>query len=259
MGLLDFLKVPQAPTAPTPAPAKSPEPYLGDLDKTGEIFELVETPHEARDEAWNTAFLASLSGASFRCGDPQVIQGPDGFPYVQLLLPESGVGFQCYVIDRMKDDFLLERGLGVVINPDNGAPDWVLSCGDILNLYLNQEFYTTEETPFSKDGTDEIIEEQESVMVGQPAETLLPQVTRNVLRAFLEGNGVAAPKVLLMMRQRKDGAGITQELAFNLSPADFADEKTYRAVMQQLAWFLPRHYSILGIDESALAGSFMPL
>ena len=99
MGLFDILKPQQTSHAPKPAPAKTLEPYLGDLDKTREIFELVETPHEARDEAWSAAFLSDLSGASFRCGDPQVIQGPDGFPYVQLLLPESGVGFQCYVID----------------------------------------------------------------------------------------------------------------------------------------------------------------
>ena len=256
MGLFDFLKPKETP--PSPAQA-APEPYLGDLEKTGKLFELVETPHSERDEAWDAAFLSNVAAASFRCGNPQVIQGPDGFPYVPLLLPESGVGFQCYVIDRMKDDFLLEKGFGVVVNPTQTVADWVLTYGDILNLHLNNEFYTTTETPFSKGLGDEEIVGNEQVMIGQPAEALLPQVARTVLSEFLKGAGVAAPKVLLLMRQQRAGAGVSQDLVFNLTPKDFADEDTYRRVMQQLAWFLPRHYSFVGLDETAIEDGFMPL
>ena len=259
MGLFDFLKPATAPPTTAPEAPEARAPYLGDLTKTAEIFDLVATPHADRDENWQAAFLANLSGASFRCGDPQVIQGPDGFPYVQLLLPESGVGFQCYVIEKMKDDFLLERGFGVVINPTGPAPDWVLSYGDILNFELNKEFYTSGETPFSKESSDEVVEGNEEVLVGQPTEELLPQVARNVLREFLIGNGVPAPKVLLLMRHPRNGTDASQDLAFNLTPANFENEETYRHVMQQLAWFLPRHYSFIGIEEKALENGFLPL
>ncbi|WP_208178409.1 hypothetical protein [Hymenobacter negativus] len=259
MGLFDFLK-PTAPPTPAPAaPAEAAEPYLGDLAKTNELYHLVAVPKPERDEAWDAAFLANVSAASFRCGSPQIIQGPDGFPYFQLFLPEPGVGFQCYVIERMKDDFLLERGLGVVINPTPAGPDWVLSYGDIVNFALNQEFYTTEETPFSKELSDELIEGEEQVMVGQPNETLLPQATRNVLREYLQNNGIATPKIVLLMRHRTNGAGISQDLVFNITPHDFGNETLYRSVMQQIGWFLPRHYSFVGMHEEALPDSFLPL
>ena len=255
MGLFDFLK-PQKPTAAAPA---AKQPYLGDLAKTGEIYQLVGTPPADRDEAWNAAFLANLAAASFRCGDPQVVQGPDGFPYVHLLLPEPGVSFSCYVIERMKDDFLLEQGLGVVIKADDAAPDWVLSYGDILNLHLNQEFYTTAETPFSKKLHDETITAEEKALVGQPAETILPLVTRNVLREFLQSHGIAVPKVLLLMRHQQNETEVSQDLVFNITPKSFADEGTGRAVMQRLTWFLPRHYSIVGMEEASSATGFLPL
>jgi hypothetical protein len=254
MGLFDFLKPKE-----TPAPPKSAEPYLGDLAKTNELYHLVAVPLQDRDEAWEAAFLGNLSAASFRCGTPQIIQGPDGFPYFQLFLPEPGVGFQCYVIDRMKDDFLLERGLGVVINPTPAGPDWVLSYGDIVNFALNSEFYTTAETPFSKEVSDEVIEGEEQVMVGQPNETLLPQVTRDILREYLQSNGIATPKLVLLMRRLGDGERISQDLVFNVTPDDFGNEAQYRNVMQQLSWFLPRHYSFVGMREEALPDSFQPL
>jgi hypothetical protein len=257
MGLFDFLK-PQTDPAPA-APAPATEPYLGDLAKTNELYHLVAVPKPDRDEAWDAAFLANLAGASFRCGTPQIIQGPDGFPYFQLFLPEPGVRFQCYVIDRMKDDFLLERGLGVVVNPTPAGPDWVLSYGDIVNFALSHEFYTTTETPFSKAVGDEVIATEEQVMVGQPSETLLPQAVRAVLRDFLQANGLATPKVALLMRRQGASAGVSQDLVFNITPADFGDEAHYRSVMQQLGWFLPRHYSCVGMQEAALSGGFLPL
>ena len=259
MGLFDFLK-PE--TTPVPSPPKSKQgvsPYLGDLAKTGALYELISVPKSDRDEDWNTAFLANLPAASFRCGNPQIIQGPDGFPNFQLFLPEPNVGYQCYVIDKMKDDFLLDRGLGVVINPTSTGPDWVLSYGDVLNYHLNHEFYATGETPFSKQLSDEVLQSKQEVMIGQPSELLLPRLTRNVLREYFISNGIASPKAMLMMRRLANGAGISQDLAFNITPQNFDNEETYRSVMQRLAWFLPRHYSFVGMREESVGNGFMPL
>jgi len=44
-------------------------------------------------------------------------------------------------------------------------------------------------------------------------------------------------------------------LVFNLTPAAFENEEVFRSVMQNLGWFLPRHYSFVGMKEE----SFMPL
>lgn len=238
---------------------KKPEPkktegYLGDLRKTQALLSLVEIPAEERDAEWAGRFLADLPQASFRCGTPQVIAGPDGFPYFQLFLPQSGEKFQCYVIEHMIDDFLLERGYGVVINPGSGQPDWVLTYGDILNYHLNKSFLT-QDGLFSTNKSDEII--QGEVLVGQPSELILPAETRALLRDFFVLNGIEDPKILLLSRQ--NGDEVTMDLAFNITPEGFESDLHYRNMMQTVTWYLPRHYSIVGLNDNGAGNGFMPL
>jgi len=256
MGFLDLFR-----TKPQPIENVQEKPaqdgYYGDLDKTSIIFDLIKVPHEQRDDQWKETFLENIIHASFRCGTPQVISGPDGFPYVQLLMPKPAESFQCYVIDRMKDDFLLDRGYGVVINPEGGQPDWVLTYGDIVNLDLNGSFYTSGPTSFSTSKQDETIEGQENVLVGSPSELILSTRHRAILREFLIGSGIPSPKVFLM--SRTVNGETSQELVFNLSPDNFATEQDFRYVMQSLGWFLPRHYSFVGMSEETFKDSFMPL
>ncbi len=242
-------------------PAESPEkiPYSGDLNKTQKLVELVSVPHEKRDAGWEEQFIENLAGASFKYGDPQVIKGPDGFPYVHLLLPEANEEFQCCVIENMKDDFIMESGLGVVVNPQNGRPDWVLTYGDIVNLHINKQFYSVDDK-FSKDRTDETITENEEVMVAQPAEVMLPKLTRAVMRGYFQQNGLVDPKILLLMRKSgEDKQNITMDLTFNATPADFQNEDHNRAAMQSLAWFMPRHYSYVGMNEASFENGFEAL
>ena len=243
---------------PADTQAKVAEPYLGDLEKTRTIYELTKTQHSDRDAAWHEDFLQNVSQASFKCGDPQVISGPDGYPYFQLFLPEPNQQFQCYVIDRMKDDFLLNLGYGVVINPIGEQPEWVFTYGDIVNLHVNHVFYTSEKTAFSKSAQDEVIREKEEVLIGQPSEYILPAATRQVLSSFLQAQGINTPKVVLMQRKDKVTNEIFQELVFNITPDNFANEEGYRAAVRHLAWFLPRHYAYAGMKESALP-EFEPL
>jgi len=255
MGLFDLFRKKEQ-TAETAQPEPDTNKYFGDLEKTSVIYSLIMVPPEERDEQWQQSFLENIVQASFRCGNPQVITGPDGFPYVQLLMPLPNESFQCYVIENMKDDFLLESGYGVVINPESGQPDWVLTYGDIMNLDLSGSFYTTGETPFSTLKEDEIIEGEEDVLVGQPSELILSNRNRAVLREFLQSVGVKTPKVVLISRSSKNGS---QELVFNLTPEDFESEEAFRQVMQSVGWFLPRHYSFVGMKEDSFKASFMPL
>jgi hypothetical protein len=265
MGLFDLFKKKSAQKSPEPAtPVRQLEPqakapYFGDLEKTRVIYQLVKTPHNDRDAAWQQAFLSAVAQASFKCGNPQLISGPDGFPYFQLFLPEPNKEFKCYVIDHMKNDFLLDSGYGVVINPTAEQPDWVFTYGDIVNLRLNQMFYTSEKTAFTKNAQhDEVLKESEEVLIGQPSESLLPIATRQVLKSFLQTQGVSTPKILLMQRKNKSTFEITQDLVFNLTPENFDNEEHYRTVMQHLGWFLPRQYAYAGMSEKTLT-DFMPL
>lgn len=246
-------------TAPAVAPAKPAEKegYLGDLQKTQIITELLLIPREQRDENWVDRFLYNLPAASFRCGNPQVIAGPDGFPYFQLLLPEHGKEFQCFVVEKMIPDFLVERGYGVVLNPGSGQPDWVLTYGDILNYHLTGGFFTMESNFSNKDTPEEVISGGEEVMVGQPSEAILPLETRKLLKDFFQLNGIEDPKVMLMMR--KNGEEVNQDLVFNITPEGFESEQHYRNMMQTVTWYLPRHYSIVGLRDDHMENGFMPL
>lgn len=262
MGLLDIFKknqpeksIPAVPKAES-ADLTLSEDYAESLAKTERIDTLLAIPATDRDQNWLNQFLSDLSEASFSCGNPQVIAGKDGFPYFQLLLPKKGAEFQSFVISKMMDDFLLERGFGVVINAGAESPEWVLTYGDILNLHLNGSFFSAE-SAFNSDTAKAIVADQEEVMVGQPSEALLPAKTRRLLRDFFELNGILEPKILLLMR--KDGEGMSQELAFNITPSQFETEEHYRNMMQTVTWYLPRHYSIIGLSDEIFENEFLPL
>ena len=258
MGLFDLFKKKNSQEGAVTGQKEREEgdPYYGDLAKTNVLCQLVSVPRDERDKQWQKQFLENIAEASFVCGDPQVIEGPDGYPYFTLVLPEPFKEFQCYVIKYMKDDFLLEKGLGVVINPDGSSADWVLSYGDILSYHLSGEFYQ-ERRDFALDKQD-VIEENEKLLVGQPSESYLPQKTRKVLKKHLNDQGIKEPKVFLMARKRPKGEIL--ELVLNISRDQFPNKEQHNSVMESLAWFLPRYYSVLSFEKNSdYADSFEPL
>ncbi|MFD2968606.1 hypothetical protein [Sphingobacterium bambusae] len=231
--------------------------YLGNLAHTAVIDQLLRVPREERNDEWVGNFLTHVGTASFVCGDPQVIQGPDNFPYFQLFIPEANKPFQCYVLDHMLDDFLLDNGLGVALEPKAGEVEWVLSYGDLLHYSVHRTFAIPSDHLFGRGGEgDETITADEQVLVGAPSELILPLKARGVIREFLKAQGIQEPKVCLMDRSTY---GKGQDLVFNLTPWQFETEAHYRAVMQALGWFLPRYYSYTGAEERTFQSHFLPL
>jgi hypothetical protein len=269
MGLFDIFKKTEAAKPSEPEqkmasnPAKEPvrqdklQIHPGDLEKTQSVETLLRIPKDERTESWVNQFFADLPLASFRCGSPQLIAGPDGFPYFQLFVPQPGEEYQSYVIHEMVSGFLIERGYGIVINPGVGQPDWVLTYGDLLNYHLNGSFFTLESLFSNSSNTSETVPEGEEIMIGQPSETILPAKTRKLLKDFFELNGVHNPMVMLMMR--KNGEEMSQDLAFNITPEFFESEEHYRNMMQTVTWYLPRHYSVVGLHDNHVENGFMPL
>ena len=251
MGLFDFLLAKRKQASAHTTNAVS---YLGDLNKTNRLYTLVQAPRAKRDADWENDFLENVSAASFRSGNPQVQLGPDGLPYFQLFLPEPNKSFQCYVIDQMKDDFLLAAGYGVAINPTKAGADWVFSYGDILNLYLNKEFYTDTQTSFLKAENGVKIDENEAFMVAQPGENLLPKQSQQIILNFLKECGIKTPKISLLMRHQKNGKGMVQDLVFNIDAQNFENEQHYQRVVQKLAWYLPKHYTFINTTDKRFTG-----
>jgi len=219
-------------------------PYQGDMAKTNVLYKLFAVPKEKRDEQWMKSFAANIADAGFRCGEPQVIQGPDGFPYFILHLPNQYQPFQAFVIRKMKDDFLLEAGYGIVINPHGSYADWVFSYGDIVNFQVNGEFYTSVPAPAFEE--EELT--QGDVSISEPSEKYLPKQTRTVIKDFLKSQAIQDPKFLLFTKNI-DGSRV-QRLAFNLYPKDFPTTRHFDFTMNHLIWFLPRHYKILNLPAA---------
>ncbi len=232
---------------------KNKEPYLGDITKTLVLQQLFNIQDELRDQAWLDQFYSAVTEASFKCEAPQVIQGPDGFPYVKLEIPAQGEEFQCYVLKHMKDDFLLERGFGVAIFTDKNQPDWVFTYGDILNFHLLNSF-TAKNNIFGDKQHSEELPEPEDLVIGEPSKDILPMETRKVLCAFLN-HYYDDPKVGLIFHKNTN----TYELAFDCTPDKFEDHETFREIIQQISWFLPRNYGYCALDEQEKTKEFVSL
>jgi hypothetical protein len=155
----------------------------------------------------------------------------------------------------MARDFLLAQGLGVVIEPGGGQPQWVLSHGDIVQLALLGSLEP--QTASVQSSGREQLSAAEQVLVGQPSESLLPLATRNVLRNYFSQHGV--PDIQICLMSRMTPSGPDQSIVFDATLERFQSEEHYQGVMQSLAWFLPRHYRYSAMARSSLANGFLPL
>ncbi|MHC8950488.1 hypothetical protein [Sphingobacterium hungaricum] len=235
----------------------NPLTNFGDLEKTIRLNTLMETDFSARDENWISEFLDNLGESNLQLADSEVTILADGFPYMHLKTVSPNENFKAFVI-KNELPLLLEKTFGVIINSHHERPDWVLSSGDILNYYLNQEFYT-DNSVFSKSDSNIAIGKDEDILVGAPSEAILPLFTRESLREYFVYAGVKNPKVMLIARNYTDEATVSQDLVFNISPAQFASQKDYEDVMKAIAWMLPKHYSFFGVNELEIENGFISL
>ena len=220
-----------------------------DIERTREVVTLFQTPQEQRDEAWRAAYFAAIPDAALAAGDPQLIQGPDGFPYAVLRTPERDESFSGYSVSTVLDQ-VTESGVGLVINPREGAPDWVFSYGDLLELRLLGELRSHEP---GSGHTEAPVIGGERVMVGEPGETYLPMYARRVLAGYLKKSGIAEPAALLMYRPSEGG----NTLVFPFTPEQFGSGAGLRRMLASISWFLPRNYLVMAMAPEGL--HFIPL
>lgn len=245
MGLFDFLKTKPKQTENL-VQHKIDRPEC-DITKTQVMVDLFSVSQNDRDENWTKSFYENVKTASYACGNPQVFNGPDGFPYFVLKTPEANKPFESFCIQNMKDDFLLDKGLGVAISPSETTVDWVFSYGDIVNLHINKEFSTkTENIQIENEVT---IQKDEKVLLAQPSESFLPRQARQNLKSFLQSIGIKRPQLMMVCRTIE--GQVIQELAFNIFREDFQtlDQLNFR--LKQISWFLPRHYVVLSLPKNS--------
>ena len=217
-----------------------------DLNLTQKLAELFSVAPPQRDLAWRQAFFAAVPDASLRALSPQVIQGPDGFPYFALAMPKAGEPFEGFCVKHVLDA-CLAQGFGAAIFGEPAAPPaWVFSYGD-LSSYKGYGRFEGDPADAPADLPPgphvETLKEGRKVFVGAPSEAFLPQAARAVLARYLKSLGVASPGVALMFDPAMKPS---QNLAFNLYRAQFPNPADYDRAMQSLLWFLPRGRGLIG-------------
>ncbi len=213
--------------------------------KTEVIVELLKIPKDKRDEAWKNTFFENIITASFPETLPQIIFGIDSFPYFVLKTIENYNPFESYCIKNMQDNILLRRGIGVIINPDGNDADWVFSYGDILNLKINNEFIS--KTNYKIQQNPELLKNNDEFHIVKLSENHLPDYTRLLLKSYLQKIGVKKPKFMVI--QRKENTPFVPELVFNLFAEDLTSLYEFNQYINQLSWYLPKHYIISTISK----------
>jgi len=222
-----------------------------DLEKTQTLSALFETPRAQRDDECRKRFYAAIVDASMRAFDPQVFQGPDGFSYFGLGLPQAGA-FTPFCVSHILE-YVLDNGVGIAVFASSGPPsdpEWVFSFGDLLSLSLYGGF---EGDPgecahqHERDGRSiERVEEARKILVASPSESFYPQRAVNALKRFMhERLRIPNPDVKLIVDPASCPA---QSIAINLRPADYGgDTKRLGAAMNYVRWFLPRTHGLVSL------------
>lgn len=226
------------------------------IELTDKLVELFKIPQGDRDAGWFNEFMSTVPHAALAVAEKEVQTGPDGFPYLHLLIPPEDSEFKGYTIAQVLD-VCVEKGIGAVICPDvNSPPHWVFTYGNLLSFKLLGSFDARDlraapPPPAPAAG-------QRQVMVAQPNETYLPKAARESIKRYLELNKVENPSIFLMHDAAMQPP---QQLVFNVFKEDFQSEEHFNQICYRLTWYLPPSYSFVTLPNKTtqLQGNFAPL
>jgi hypothetical protein len=229
-----------------------------DLQKTNEVLALLATTRELRDDAWRQAFLAAIIDASLASKSEQVVRGPDGFPYFVLVRPPVAESFTPFCVSHILSH-CTSSGIGIVVEPSDGAAEWVFSYGDLFSL---RAYGTFEGDPVDREGDAgpkvEVVPAGRQVMIGAPSEEFLPAWARRVIAGFLKSAAkIENPAVCVMVDPTR---APSRNLVFNIHPQDFASHEDFERIMNAISWFLPAKRSCVAMSRGTLSpADFIPL
>jgi hypothetical protein len=209
------------------------------------LLDVVKTPDELRDAAWENSFFKSLTEGKITLLSPEPISGPDGWPYLLAETTEKSEEPTQQVLQ-----WLSTRGIGLVINPQREYPDYVFTFGMIWSFRETGFFYR--QNPAKKDGTTEF-SSASIAHAGTLSKSYLPDYARSILKEFFRDQGLLEPRVLLVSSDR-----LNYDLAISLESLGNPPANEHAGIAEAISWFLPPHYSLLLVSEQGLP-NFAPL
>jgi hypothetical protein len=199
---------------------------------------LLQQPESRRDDAWETDFLGQFAGMKVQIEGEEPRQGPDGWPY---LFARTGPSSTEPVKDVVQ--WCAGRGIGLVINPHKMLPDYIFPYGMLWNFVESGRFLAPIESAKGGDAVP-----GKGAVAGPPTEKYLPPYVREVLREFLGSQGFAQPRILVISSADYKQA----DLVFSLESLSPLARSKHQEMADNLAWFLPLHYTIVLGSESGL-------
>lgn len=208
-------------------------------------MDLLLTPTDDRDEAWETQFLEALPQFNFKLISPDPQVGPDGFPYLLVETAPDANEPSAKILS-----WLSEKGIGLAINPQKDYPDFVLSYG-MLWFYRESGKFLLPTPPASLGSLS--LSKSDIRHAGTPSPQYLPDYVRSILRQFFLDQGVLSPRILVLSLN-----GENYELAFSAESLGNPPQEEWQGIAEAIAWFLPPHYSLMIVNEANLP-EFGPL
>lgn len=205
------------------------------------LTELCESPIAQRNEQWESNFLAALPHSYLSIVNESPQNSFDGWPY---LFVQPGLEGKDEPTTRVLD-WLVQKGVGLLISPEKSAPDYVLTYGQVWNFKETGRFISPLEEA-APTGAFEL-SPGAKILAGPPHEKYLPLYVRSILREFLAAQGVVFPRILVLSTDQKNF-----DLCFSIESLGNPPKEEHQGIAEALSWFLPTHYSVVLISEEGL-------
>lgn len=206
---------------------------------------LVSTPDLARDERWELEFFDRLLQSEVHIVDSRPQLGPDGFSY--LLVQSNGETAGEPAVKVI--EWLAQKGVGLVVNPEKDYPDYVFHYGMLWHYKERQRFFDPQAAKVEQGAFS--IESGAKVKTGEPSPEYLPAYVREVLREFFKQQKIDNPKLLMVSPD-----GVNYDMCFSLESLGSPAEADHATLAEAISWFLPSHYSVGIVSEEGLPEFF---
>ncbi len=209
------------------------------MSSQSEYKKLIQIPEEERDSEWEKSFLAILPQIKLTLVYDTPQMGPDHFPYLLAETSKDGKESAAKILKWLSD-----KGIGLVINPNQKFPDYIFTYGMIWNYITTGKFQSSIMLATSPDIE---IEAGSTFYVGTPSEAYLPKKVRDILREYLQDQGVMKPKIIMISKNNVDF-----DICFSQESFGNPAATEHRGILEAISWFLPTHYSVAFISEQNL-------
>jgi hypothetical protein len=237
------------------------------------LNDLLAYSPEQRDRNWEDHFFSELTKSSVELLSEDPITGPDQWPYLlvktrpgesDLPISPSTSSSASPASDAVTEPvsapveaepvqkilaWLADKGIGLVVNPEQEYPDYVFPYGMIWHFRESGLFFRDQaEIPTGS----VMITSEKGLKAGPPTEAFLPSYVRKVLKEFFANQGLYAVKILVLQSEAKAEGMYFYDLAFSLESLGSPVDAEYAGIAEAISWFLPPHYSVLLAQEKGL-------